>query len=499
MELHSLDHSKLGGSPEADFTSGETTISTSSPGAFEDHRLDVVGARPSAGSHSIERSSCSVPSHYDPLHPAILANTTFSDTLIYATLVSDAFNLPMENCVAAGIAGNLACALATSPYVSSKMMALLPNDASRDVARNFDKLVRRFIDPGYVAYYTTAWPVLGVATIPEACAFILASALMRKGATLLMQSDACKESVEQQAKALASTDQVLQPSLQALVRVMREFTPDLVASLSRSGINNLYGAHEKGKISAKDVLQQTLFSGAIYITATFLYYACYRALEQVGNRSTAMYQEPAKIDQEKAQQLKSELTTFDPSSNIAPQEQDLMPSEDKIPLVEGHMTAQPAVLRARVQALSKTFEVLKSPLVNLFKDPLYRSFVELTYQCRQDPDSRNAIEAFRAIDSADLLNKVVASLDSDSVAEEQIAAYKILLKQLGVDVPSGKMSAEEIQGAQERGIDALIKMFQSHASSRSAHDQRGPSLLAAARGAGYGYGAISSGAVEELV
>ena len=401
----------------------------------------------------------------------------------------------MENCIAAGIAANIAAALATSPYASSKMMDLLPNDASRDAAKKIDKLVRTFIDPGYVAYYTVAWPLLGVATVPEAVCFILASAMMRKGATLLMQSDACKGSLEQQAQALASTDQVLQPSLRALLRVMREFTPDLVASLSRSGINNLYGAHEKGKISPKEVLQQTLFSGAVYIAATFLYYACYRALEQVGDRSAAMYQRPADIDQEKTQQLKADLTTFDVSSSITSQEHDLIQHEDKMPLVESQTRAQPAVLRAKTQALSKTFEVLRSPLVNLFKDPLYRSFIELTYQCRQDPDSRNAIEAFRAIDTADLLNKVVASLDSDSVAEEQIAAYKTLLGHLGVHINSREISPEKIQTAQERGLDALVKMFQTHASSRSAHDGGRSSLLAAVQETNHNYGAINSEAV----
>ena len=496
MEMAPLNQAKIGGSLDPNFTSGETTRSSaSSTGSLDEHRVDLVDSGTADGARSIVRSSCSVPSHYDPLHPVVLANTVVSETLIYATLVSDAFNLPVENCIAAGIVANIACALATSPYVSSKMMDLLPNDASRDAAKKFDKLVRTFIDPGYVAYYTTAWPVLGVATIPEAACFILASALMRKGATLLMQSDACKGSLEQQANALASTDQVLQPSLRALVRVMREFTPDLVASLSRSGISNLYGAHEKGKISAKDVVNQTLFSGAIYIAATFLYYACYRALEQVGGRSTGMYQKPADIDQEKAQQLKVDLTTFDMSSSVTSQEHDFIPQEDKMSLVENSKTAQPALLRARTKALSKTFEVLKSPLVNLFKDPLYRGFIELTYQCRQDPDSKNAIEAFRAIDAADLLNKVIGSLDSDSVAEEQIEAYKTLLGHLGVHINSGENSPEEIQVAQERGLDALIKMFQTHASSLPAHSEGRPSLLGAAQGVGHRYGAINSDAV----
>lgn len=496
MELFPLNPSNISDSSRSDSELERTTHdSVSSLGSFEEHRVNLVEAGASEGARSIPRSSCSVASHYDSLHPAILANTVVSETLIYATLVQDAFQLPMENCVAAGIAANIAAALATSPYISSKVMALLPNDHSRDAARNLDALVRTCIDPGYVAYYTVAWPVLGVATVPEAVCFILASALMRKGATLLMQSDTCKGSLAQQAKALASTDQVVQPSLRALLRVMREFTPDLVASLSRSGINNLYGAHEKGKISPKDVLQQTLFSGAIYIAATFLYYACYRTLEQVGNRSAGMYQRPAHIDQEKTQELKTDLTSFDSSSNIAPQEHERMQQEDRMPLVESRTTVQPAVLRAKAQALSKTFEVLKSPLVNLFKDPLYRRFIELTYQCRKDPDSKNAIEAFHAIDTADLLNKVVTSLDSDSVKEEQIEAYKTLLGHLGVPINSGTNSLEEIQVAQERGIDALIKMFQTHASSLPAHDERGPSLLAAARGAGHGYGAISDGAV----
>ncbi|MBX9577089.1 MAG: hypothetical protein K2W97_01265 [Chthoniobacterales bacterium] len=491
-----LNQAKIGGSLDPNFTSGETTRSSAlSTGSVDEHRVDLVDSGTADGARSILGSSCSVPSHYDPLHPVVLANTVVSETLIYATLVQDAFQLPMENCIAAGIVANVACALATSPYVSSKMMALLPNDASRSAARNFDALVRKCIDPGYVAYYTVAWPVLGVATIPEAACFILASALMRKGATLLMQSDACKGSIEQQAQALASTDQVLQPSLMALLRVMREFTPDLVASLSRSGINNLYGAHEKGKISAKDVINQTLFSGAIYIAATFLYYACYRALEQVGGRSTGMYQKPADIDQEKAQQLKADLTTFDPSSSSTLQEHDLVSQEDKIPLVKSSTAVPLALARAKAQALSKTFEVLKSPLVNLFKDPFYRSFIELTYQYRQDPDSRNAIEAFRAIDTADLLNKVVASLDSDSVAEEQIAAYKTLLGHLGVHINSGENSPEEIQVAQERGLDALIKMFQTHAFSRPAYSEGRPSLLGAAQGAGHSYGAIRSDAV----
>lgn len=493
MELSPLNPSNSRASADPDLTSGETTISSS--GSFENHEIDVIERGIAEGSRSVERSSCSVPSHYDPLHPVVLANTTFSDTLIYATLVSEVFNLPVENCIAAGIAANLAAALATSPYVSSKVMELLPNDCSRDVAKNLDKLVRTFIDPGYVAYYTTAWPVLGIATIPEAACFILASALMRKGATLLMQSEACKGSLEQQAQALASTDQVLQPSLRALVRVMTEFTPDLVASLSRSGISNLYGAHEKGKISAKDVVQQTLFSGVVYIAATFLCYACYRTLEQVGDRSTAMYQKPVDIDQKKTQQLKADLTTFDASFSVTSQEQGLMPQEDEMPLVKTPTTARPALLRARTQGLSKTFEVLKSPLVSLFKDPLYRSFIELTYQCRQDPDSKNAIEAFRSIDTADLLNKVVTSLDSDAVAEEQISAYKTLLGHLGIHINSGKISLEEIQVAQERGLDALITMFQTHAASRPAHGERGPSLLAAAQGAGHSYGAINNEAV----
>lgn len=208
-----------------------------------------------------------------------------------------------------------------------------------------------------------------------------------------------------------------------------------------------------------------------------------------------MYQKPADIDQKKTQQLKADLTTFDASFSVTSQEQGLMPQEDEMPLVKSSTTAQHALLRARTQALSKTFEVLKSPLVSLFKDPLYRSFIELTYQCRQDPDSKNAIEAFRSIDTADLLNKVVTSLDSDSAAEEQISAYKTLLGHLGIHINSGKISLEEIQVAQERGLDALITMFQTHAASRPVHDEGRSSLLAAALGAGHNYGAINNEAV----
>ncbi|MBM3857242.1 MAG: hypothetical protein FJ390_04685 [Verrucomicrobia bacterium] len=477
-------------------SSGATTSPADSPASFGDHDIEIAEA--SEVPHPTTNSCAgAIPSHYDPLHPVVLANNTFSDTLIYATLVSDVFNMPVENCIAAGIAGNLAFALATSPYVSSKVMALLPNEESRDVARNFDKVVRTLIDPGYFAYYTTAWPALGVATIPEACAFIFASALMRKGASLLLQSEMCKGSLEQQAKALVSTDEVLQPSLRALLRVMRDFTPDLVAALSRSGVSNLY-AHEQGKFSAKEALDKTLFSGAVYIIATFLYYACYRALEQLGTRSTGMYQKPADLDRVKAEELKTELGTFYPDFNTSSEDSHLR-FEEQQALVSGSPSRLLSPIeRARVQSLSKSFEVLKSPLVNLYKDPIYRSLIELTYHYRKDPDSKNAIEAFHAIDAADLLNKVVGSLEGDKTSEDQINAYKILLQHLGIEVPSTAMTPGEIQAIQEKGIEALIQMFQSHAASRSHQPF---SLLGAAQGNRGSYGAISDddGAREEKV
>ncbi len=456
-------------------------------GTMDGYQVDSVEST-TTRPNCIPTGASMMPSHYDPLHPVVLANNTFSDTLVYATVVSEVFNIPIENSIAAGIVGNVACALATSPYLSSKMMSLLPNEATRDHARNFDTFVRKLVDPGYLSYYTTAWPALGVATIPEACAFILASAFMRKGASLLLQSDQCKGSLEQQAEALTSTDQALQPSLNALLRVMREFTPDLVASLSRSGVSNLY-AHHQGKISAKDVLNKTLFSGAVYVVCTFLYYVCYRALEQLGEKSSRLYQKPADLDRQKTEELKASLETFEPTVNSTPGEDSLSSLEENRQLIATKPQSLSPVSRSTINSLSKNFEILKSPLVSLFKDPIYRSFVELTYHCRKDPDSKNAIEAFRAIDAADLLNKVVARLEEDTNEEAHLAAYKALLNHLGIQIPSGSLPPEVIQDAQERGLDALIKMFQAHASS---HDQQKPSLLGAAQAARHSYGAIGS-------
>lgn len=450
------------------------------------HSIAVVNARSiqEVPVFKDQQVSC-VPSQYDSLYPVVVTNNTFSDTLVYATLVSDVFHLPIGNCIAAGVVANVGSAIATSPYVSHKVMELLPNDSSRNAARSFDQLARTFIDPGYLSYYTIAWPILGVSTVPEAMCFILASALMRKGASLLLESEMCKGSIKQQAEILTATDRVLQPSLTAFLRVMRSFAPDLVASLGRSGVSNLY-SYGQGKIAAHDVLPKTLFSGAVYIVATFLYYACYRVLEQAGSRSAGMYQKTAQRDGEKIQDIKADLTTFQPALHTAVQEHSDSSLEEGKPLVENASQLFSAS-RPRMQALSKSFEVLQSPLVSLFKDPLYRRFIELTYEFRKDPDSQNAIEAFRAIDAAELLNKVVHAADGDHLKKEQLEAYTMLLKHLGIDIPSAQASVEEIQAVQEKGINALIKLFQSHASS---HHQPSTSLLTATYGDVQGYGAI---------
>ncbi len=458
---------------------------TSVVGSMNHHDVDFVESQVSTLPRSSTNSSSCVPSHYDPLHPVVLANNTFSDTLVYATLISEVFNLPVKNCIAAGIVGNVMGAIATSPYVSNKIMELLPNDQTRDVARQVDAVVRKFIDPGYFTYYATAWPALGVATIPEACCFILASALMRKGASLLLQSEACKGSLERQAQALAPTDQILEPSLNALMRVMREFTPDLVASLSRSGISNVYSCHQ-GKSSAKDILQKTLFSSAIYVTSTFLYYACYRILEQVGTRHGGMYKEAAAMDQGKIEEVKENLINMEPHANTQEDRSSL--EEEGRPLFSSSKSYSP-VSRAQMQALSQGFQVLKSPLVSLFKDPLYRTFIALTYQYnKNDPDSKNAIEAFRAIDNAELLNKVVATFEGDEIKEEQINAYKTLLGHLGIQIPSGELSPEDIATIQQKGLNALIQTFKAH-STDTGPQQGNSSLLQVAQ---KGYGAISS-------
>ena len=156
--------------------------------------------------------------------------------------------------------------------------------------------------------------------------------------------------------------------------------------------------------------------------------------------------------------------------------------------------AESRIARAQARAFAKNFEFLKSPLVNLFKDPVYRVFIELTHRYRKDPDSENAIEAFHAIDAAPLLKEVMASFDSDAAEEEQIKAYKTLLGHLGVEIPSGKLSPATVQAAQERGLDALIKMFQAYASSPAADHQQQP-LLSIPKESGYG----ATGVLEDAV
>lgn len=443
--------------------------SVGSTTAFQGHHLAPV----SRSQHHLsvsEQRTCSLPprlDHYDPIYPTTLLNITFSDTLFFATLVSKAFNIPAKNCLAAGLLGNFSSALVSSPYVSAKIQELLP-EASQSTTKNFDTLIQKYIKPyikpSFFTYYTVAWSALGTSTLPETLCCILACALIKNGTAHLLETHSYKEPLTQQAQTLSSSNKTMQSANQALFRVIKEFTPDLMASLTRSGLSNIY-EYTEGKVAAEDIIPKTLFSTTVFIVATFLYYACYRFLEQVGTQSLNLYQEEATVDIANIHTLQRELQSFRTEGR----------SEETASLLESQSTTINITERHNIEKFLQAFQWLQSPLVSLFKDPLYRAFIATTYEFRNDPYSKNAIKAFQTIDALELLKNFINSCNTNEIKEEELRAFQTLLPIL---------NTQDINNP-DTPMDALIKFFQTHAAPKK-EIQSGSLLSQAASTVKYG-------------
>jgi len=466
---------------------GKNDSSSSSTAALGERQIQHV---PSSGRFS--SSSSSWPGYDDPLHPTNLVTNTVSDTATYVTLVTWAFNLPLENCAAAGIVGNIAAAVVNSPYVTEKALTLFP-EASRNTAKNaatgLDETARGITHPPYLAYYVAAWCALGFTTVPKVLTFILVSSFIRQAAKCLMESEHVQGTLVQQAEELTSpTGQEMDLSMRAFLRVMREFTPELVGALARSGLSNL-SDYAEGKKTGEEVLSKTLFSGAVFVAATFLYYVAYRALEQGGHQALDVYGEVGEEGKKQIQDLSQELTKFSP---------DTLTSNQGISS-SSQSSQEGVVVKARAAAFSKAFRFLNSPLTSLFKDPIYRRLMEETYRHRNDPNSQEARKAFKALDTVSLLKKFVDSFEKKSVKEEERRAFKMLLNSLGIHGDVENASYQELHAVQQSALEALEQMFQKYATARtpSSHEDSERMPLVGGTGGGGNYGSTNN-RVEEL-
>lgn len=457
MELSNSAFNNLRTSSLSSDDSERTTLPSDSPDSGVLGAHEVKQSISSARNFSLSENSFfgTEPAHSDPLQLANLTNNVVSDTATYVTIVPWAFDIPLENGVAAGILSNVAGAIVNSSYLTEKAVALLPDsyrESVRSGAKAFDEGIRTYTHPPYLAYYVAAWCALKVTTVPKICAFILLSSFVRQAAKYFLESERSKGTLVEQAEALTSAQQV-DPAVRALIRAMRDFTPELVAALARSGFSN-FNQYAEGKQTANEVFSKTLFSGAIFTVAMFMYYVGYRALEQAEQQRLGVYNKAAASDGEKIQELKSQLE----NTNF--------------------MSASDQEVKDKAVALSKAFSFLSSPLTSLFKDPIYRAFMKATYFHRENPNSREAVQAFQAIDIVGLLQKFVESFKTRPIQQEQREAFQKLLTALGVHVDLEQASSQDLGLIENNALDALHDMFQKYSATSS------PSLLASAERGG---------------
>jgi hypothetical protein len=238
--------------------------------------------------------------------------------------------------------------------------------------------------------------VLKVATPHRILLCIGLSALFRKIVSSSLQHEGYKGSLPKQVEAVISS-QSMSASRRAFVAVGERFTPDIMASLARGLLSNLWSYHD-GTISVNDAINKSLFSASLYTIGTLIFYSLYRAVEST-YQGVGCYQKSASIDSKNIEILKDSLAQLHSDLESNPEWGSDFSSRQK-------------------EKFSSSFKFLDSPLASLFTDPLYRSSTELNYS-KKTYDSR--IEAFHALDAIKVLQNTIISLEGTDAAKKQEA------------------------------------------------------------------------------
>jgi len=416
--------------------------------------------------------------HYDPLHPVKLLPAVIADMFVSSLVVNYFFKIPFKYGIPAWLCANFIASAVASPYLTAAIEARSPNWAKSGIRNFFTS--GDYWNSVFWNYYTPAWSIMGQdkkdfnVTPLEAACFMALSGLARQQAdswinknSLYSWNQDTRSFVEKNPYAWSQENintRALLPRWQTW-RVLCDYAPDVVAALARSGSSNGYN-YLLGRAAAATIIPSTERSGLIFMGGFLGYYALYRLIEYSLH---PCYREKAKIDQINLQTLHSviqNVANFGLDASL--EEVNPTRTGEERPLLAATRSTGSDAPRSGVskEILIASLDVLRSHLINWFKDPLlYRGGI-----IGQQP-SPEVERAYRAID---LLDMYKARITDPTINSEQI---KEASQQLLAALKADQTNHTDIETAPlngigaPNGIDALIKLFVPYSNYQCTQEE----------------------------